>query len=205
MKTIIFAALVSVAAPIVHADVGAFAGITYAFGSNTGIGFTLHATSTRDENSAIAAAGISYYPFSATQMFGIPLGIGYQGKNIATIFSYDILLNQFAIAGGYANTRNDKNTDEGAATTPALASTSGASGSVTGTGGGAGGGTGTGTGGGTGGGTGTGTGGGTGGGTGTGTGGGTGGGTGTGTGGGTGGGSGGAVAIINNTQQLGTR
>ena len=153
-KIILAAALISCAAPIAHADIGAFAGLTYAFGANTGIGFTLHATSTRDENSAIASAGISYYPFALTPVFGIPVGVGYQGKNAAAIVSYDLLLKKFAIAGGYASTRDDDDSDgdgDGASTsTPG--STSG--GSQSGTGGGTGTGTGTGAGAGTGGGSG---------------------------------------------------
>ncbi|WP_150743639.1 hypothetical protein [Pseudomonas fluorescens] len=145
MKKIILAALVSCAAPIAHADIGAFAGLTYAFGANTGIGFTLHATSSRDENSAIASAGISYYPFALTPMFGLPVGVGYQGKNAAAIVSYDLLLKQFAIAGGYASTRDDDDSDGDAASTSS-GSTSGASqpgmGAGTGTGAGSGGGSG---------------------------------------------------------------
>lgn len=149
-KIILAAALIACAAPIAHADIGAFAGLTYAFGANTGIGFTLHATSSRDENSAIASAGISYYPFAATPLFGIPVGVGYQGKNMAAIVSYDLLLKQFAIAGGYASTRDDDDSDGDAASTSTVGSTSGASqagtgsgsGSGTGTGGGSGGGSG---------------------------------------------------------------
>ena len=166
MKKIILAALVSCAAPIAHADIGAFAGITYAFGANTGIGFTLQATSTRDENSAIASAGISYYPFAVTPMFGLPVGVGYQGKNAAAIVSYDLLLKQFSIAGGYASTRDDDNSDGDAATTQTIGSTSGASQSGTGIGTGTGAGAGAGSGGGSGGGSGSGGGGGSGGGTG---------------------------------------
>ncbi|MEX5683548.1 hypothetical protein, partial [Pseudomonas silesiensis] len=149
MKNIILAAaLVSCAAPIALADIGAFAGLTYAFGANTGIGFTLHATSSRDENSAIASAGVSYYPFAVTPMFGIPVGVGYQGKNAAAIVSYDLLLRRFAIAGGYASTRDDDDSDGDSASTSSLGS-SGGSQSGTGTGGGSGGGTGGGSGGGT--------------------------------------------------------
>ena len=181
-KIILAAALISCAAPIAHADIGAFAGLTYAFGANTGIGFTLHATSTRDENSAIASAGISYYPFAVTPMFGIPVGVGYQGKNAAAIVSYDLLLKKFAIAGGYASTRDDDDSDGDGASTSTSGSTSG--GSQSGTGGG----TGTGTG--------AGTGGGSGGGGGGGSGGGGGGGSEGGGGGGSTGGGGGAVAII---------
>jgi hypothetical protein len=136
MKTIILAAaLVSCAAPIAHADIGAFAGITYAFGANTGIGFTLHATSSRDENSAIASAGISYYPFAPTPMFGLPVGVGYQGKNVAAIVSYDLLLKQFAIAGGYASTRDDDDSDGDASTTSSGSTPGAGLGTGTGSGG----------------------------------------------------------------------
>lgn len=193
-KIILAAALISCAAPIAHADIGAFAGLTYAFGANTGIGFTLHATSTRDENSAIASAGISYYPFALTPVFGIPVGVGYQGKNAAAIVSYDLLLKKFAIAGGYASTRDDDDSDGDGASTSTSGSTSG--GSQSGTGGGTGTGTGAGTGGGSGGGGGGGSGGGGGGGSGGGSGGGGGGGSEGGGGGGSTGGGGGAVAII---------
>ena len=87
------------------ADVGAFFGVTYAFGSNGGLGLTLQATTTRRENRGIAAAGVSFYPFSKDMRFGIPVSIGYQGDNAAGIISYDLILKTPAISGGYVDTR----------------------------------------------------------------------------------------------------
>lgn len=106
MKKLLVAAMVASAAAEAGADVGAFVGVTYAFGAKTGLGLTVQATSTRREDRAIAAAGISVYPFSGTPSFGIPVGIGYQGKNAAGIVSYDVLQQNVAVSGGYVDTRS---------------------------------------------------------------------------------------------------
>lgn len=105
MKKIILATTFALAAMSAHADVGGFVGITYAFGSSAGFGFTLQATSTRHEDRGVAAVGVSYYPSSAR--FGIPVGVGYQGKHAGGIISYDFLLNAPALSGGYVNTHAD--------------------------------------------------------------------------------------------------
>jgi hypothetical protein len=108
MKKLIAAAFVISAACNAHAsDIGGFIGITYVFGANAGAGITLQATSTRREDRAIAAAGVSLYPFGPSPKFGIPVGVGYQGNNAAGIVSYDFLMQGFAISGGYVNTRDD--------------------------------------------------------------------------------------------------
>lgn len=107
MKKIVFAGAVALAAMSAHADVGAFAGVTYVFGSTGGIGLTLQATSTRHENRGVAAVGVSYYPFASGSKFGIPVGVGYQGRNSGGIFSYDFIVNAPAVSGGYVNTRAD--------------------------------------------------------------------------------------------------
>ena len=109
MKKIILALSVSLAAANASADVGGFIGITYVFGANAGAGITLQATSTRREDRAIAAAGVSLYPFGPSPKFGIPVGVGYQGNNAAGIVSYDFLMQGFAISGGYVNTRDGDN------------------------------------------------------------------------------------------------
>ena len=89
------------------ADTGVFVGVSYAFGGNNGLGFTAQATSTRKEDRGFAAAGFSYYPYAVGNKFGIPVGIGYQGKNSAVVGSYDLLLKAPVLSGGYANTRED--------------------------------------------------------------------------------------------------
>jgi hypothetical protein len=105
MKKIVLAATVALTAMSAHADVGGFVGITYAFGSSSGFGFTLQATSSRHEDRGVAAVGVSYYPSAGK--FGIPVGVGYQGKHAAGILSYDFLLNAPAVSGGYVDTRTD--------------------------------------------------------------------------------------------------
>lgn len=89
-----------------NADIGGFAGLTYAFGAKSGVGLTLQATSGRKEDRAIVAAGVSFYPFAAKPAIGVPIGVGYQGNNVAGIVSYDVVLRSAAISAGYANTRN---------------------------------------------------------------------------------------------------
>ena len=70
MKKLIAAAFVISAACNAHAsDIGGFIGITYVFGANAGPGITLQATSTRREDHAIAAAGVSLYPFGPSPKF----------------------------------------------------------------------------------------------------------------------------------------
>jgi hypothetical protein len=107
MKKIVFAGAFALAAMGAQADVGGFFGVTYAFGSKGGIGLTLQATSSRHENRGVAAAGVSYYPFASGSKFGIPLGVGYQGKNSGGIVSYDFVLDAPAVSAGYVNTHGD--------------------------------------------------------------------------------------------------
>jgi len=107
MKKAILVGVLTLAATNAHAEVGAFFGVTYAFGSDNGVGLTLQATSTRHEDRAIAAGGVSFYPFATHSKFGIPLGVGYQWKNFAGIAGYDILLKTPVVSGGYVDTRDD--------------------------------------------------------------------------------------------------
>ena len=90
-----------------HADQGYFVGVTYLFGGNSGVGFTLQATSTRQENTGFAAVGVSYYPFSAKPAFGIPIGVGYQGVGSGLIVNYDLLQKNLSVGGGYSDTKRD--------------------------------------------------------------------------------------------------
>jgi hypothetical protein len=89
------------------ADTGVFVGVSYAFGGNNGLGLTAQATSTRKEDRGFAAAGLSYYPFAVGDKLGVPIGIGYQGKNSAVVGNYDLLQKAPAVSAGYANTRGD--------------------------------------------------------------------------------------------------
>jgi len=110
------ALLVAFVAPQAQADVGAFVGVSYVFGSNAGVGITLQATTTRREDRGIAAAGVSYYPFSTGNKFGLPVGVGYQARNAAATVNYDFLMGNVSVGVGYADTKKDK-----APATPAAA------------------------------------------------------------------------------------
>jgi hypothetical protein len=123
MRRVVLASIVSLAAANVCADVGALVGVTYAFGSSGGVGLTLQATSTRHEDRAVAAAGLGYYPFATGSKFGIPVGIGYQGRNAAGIAGYDLLLGTPFVSGGYVNTRGDSSESPPSAAAPAAPST----------------------------------------------------------------------------------
>jgi hypothetical protein len=85
---------------------GIFMGITYAFGSKYGLGFTLQATSSRRDDRGVVAAGVSYYP--NTGKVGIPLSLGYQKSDTLVLGGYDLLLQTPVIHGGYTNTSKDK-------------------------------------------------------------------------------------------------
>ncbi len=116
MRTLIAVIALTAATTGAHADVGAFVGVTYAVDGKSGPGITLQATSSRREDHAIVAAGVSFHPFAPGQKFGIPVGVGYQLQNAAVVAGYDLLLQSITLAGGYANTR-----DEGRAAAPAPA------------------------------------------------------------------------------------
>ncbi len=109
MKKLVVAVALSTLSASAMADIGMFAGLSYAFGAKSGVGFTLQATSSRKEDQAIVAAGVSVYPFAGKPVFGVPIGVGYQGDNVAGIVNYDVLLRKFSVSAGYANTRDDSN------------------------------------------------------------------------------------------------
>lgn len=107
-KKLVTAAALASAATGAGADAGAFVGVTYAIGDKNGVGVTAQATSTRKEDHAIAAVGVSFFPFAPSPTVGIPVGVGYQGTHAAGVVSYDLLLKGVAVSGGYVNTRDDK-------------------------------------------------------------------------------------------------
>lgn len=105
MKKTLAVLLLTSACGIANADVGFFAGITFAFGDKGGLGFTVKALSSRDENKGVAAVGATVYPFGEKVRYGIDVGAGYQGVNVGGIASYDVLNNLFGVSGGYVNTK----------------------------------------------------------------------------------------------------
>lgn len=106
MRKIILASALVLATSTGHADVGAFVGISYVFGPHSGLGISLMATSSREQNRWIGAAGVSFYPFSTGRKFGITIGAGYQGKNAAGLMNIDVLQRAPALSLGYVNTQN---------------------------------------------------------------------------------------------------
>ena len=105
MKKTLAALLLTSICGVASAEVGFFAGVTYAFGDKNGIGFTVKALSTRDETKGVAAVGATVYPYGEKIRYGIDVGAGYQGVNAAGIVSYDLLNNLFGVSGGYSNTK----------------------------------------------------------------------------------------------------
>ena len=106
MKKTLVALLLTSVCGLASAEVGFFAGVTYAFGDKGGIGFTIKALSSRDENKAVAALGATVYPYGEKVRYGIDVGAGYQGVNVGGIASYDVLNNLFGVSGGYSNTKS---------------------------------------------------------------------------------------------------
>jgi len=87
-----------------QAEVGLFAGVTYLFGQENGLGLTVKATTTRVEDRPFAAAGLNYYPFNNNK-FGIDVGVGWQGIQSGGVVGYDLLNKNITVSAGYSNTR----------------------------------------------------------------------------------------------------
>jgi len=87
-----------------QAEVGLFAGITYVFGQENGLGLTVKATTTRVEDRPFAAAGLNYYPLNNNK-FGIDVGVGWQGIQSGGVIGYDLLNKNVTVSAGYSNTR----------------------------------------------------------------------------------------------------
>lgn len=89
-----------------QSDPAAFIGINYSFGGDLGI--SVKALSDDDENNAVGAAGVSYYPM-ATNKFGIDAGVGYAFDSYAVTAGWDFLQKQPVVSIGYADTDDDSN------------------------------------------------------------------------------------------------
>jgi hypothetical protein len=85
---------------------GVFLGVTYAFGTKDGLGFSFQVTSSRRDDRAVAAAGVSYYP--TTGNVGIPLSLGYQKSDALIMGGYDFLLKAPVVQGGFTNTSKSR-------------------------------------------------------------------------------------------------
>jgi len=109
MKRFVLSALspfVFTLATSVQADPTYMVGITYTFGNND-IGFTAKILSDDEEESAVAAAGVSFYPM-AEQKWGLDVGVGYVQDDVAATLGWDFLQKKAALAVGYADLEEDK-------------------------------------------------------------------------------------------------
>ena len=89
---------------VVQADPAAFVGLSYTWGGNIGISAKI--LSDDEEDNAIVAAGVSYYPF-AQNKFGLDVGAGYAIDNSAVLISYDFLQKSVQGSIGWADTENE--------------------------------------------------------------------------------------------------
>jgi hypothetical protein len=91
-----------------QADPGVFVGVSYDFtGKSSGVGISLKALSTRKEDKAAVAAGVTYFPLANENNFGVDLSAAYVFKNGAVTVGWDFV-NKVPQAGvGYVNTKDD--------------------------------------------------------------------------------------------------
>ena len=102
MKKILAGLLMSVASTMAMADVGFFAGITYAIGAKDGLGFTVKALSSRREHNPVYGAGFTFYPAASPEN-----QYGYQHEDNAVLIGYDFLRNAPQISLGVTDTKHE--------------------------------------------------------------------------------------------------
>ncbi|MEN9294480.1 MAG: hypothetical protein RIS03_174 [Pseudomonadota bacterium] len=108
MKKILAGLLMSVASTMAMADVGFFAGITYAIGAKDGLGFTVKALSSRREHNPVYGAGFTFYPAASPEnQYGVDLSAGYQHEDNAVLIGYDFLRNAPQISLGVTDTKHE--------------------------------------------------------------------------------------------------
>jgi len=102
-KMLLTAALVASSLPAV-ADPAAFAGITYGFGGQDTFGFTVKVVSSDEEDKAVAAAGVSYYP--NTSKTGFDVGVGRNFDKSGLILGYDVVNEMTTFSAGWVDTKS---------------------------------------------------------------------------------------------------
>jgi hypothetical protein len=91
-----------------QADPGVFVGVTFDFsGKSSGLGVSLKALSTRKEDKAAVAAGVTYYPLASENNLGVDLSAAYVFKNGAVTAGWDLVNNKPQAGIGYVNTKDD--------------------------------------------------------------------------------------------------
>jgi len=107
IKRTILACLLLVGS-VAHADPGVFVGVTYDFsGKSSGVGVSLKALSTRKEDKAAVAGGVTYYPLASENNFGVDLSAAYVFKNGAVTVGWDFVNSKPQAGIGYVNTKDD--------------------------------------------------------------------------------------------------
>jgi len=108
IKPLIFISLM-LTCGLAQADPGAFFGITYDIGSSlSGVGVSIKALSTNEEDKAAVDLGISYFPLANEDKFGVDLGVGYLFQNGAVTLGWDFLNSKPQLGVGYVNTQEDE-------------------------------------------------------------------------------------------------
>lgn len=105
MKKTLLAAAVAALSTTAQAEMGVMLGISHNFGGSTGI--TLKLLSTREQDRAALAAGVSYFPWASGRRWGLDTGLGYTFRDGAVTLGYDWLNSQVQLGLGAANTRGE--------------------------------------------------------------------------------------------------
>ena len=82
-------------------------GLSYNWGGSTGwqnLGVSVKVVSDNEKDQVIAAAGLSYYPWSPADKFGADLSGGYLFDSFALTAGWDFLQNGWIVSAGYVNT-----------------------------------------------------------------------------------------------------
>lgn len=109
MKKTLIALSLACASWAAQAETGFFLGVSLQLGgglSARDIGLTAKLLSSRREDHAIAAAGLSVYPFGKGETrVGTDISVGYQGTHAGALIGYDILQRAPVVGFGYVNTK----------------------------------------------------------------------------------------------------
>ena len=103
----------------VQADTGVMVGLAYTFGAKGGggVGITLKLLSTRKEDSWAGAAGVTYYPWSHGNPFGVDVGVGYVFDNAVVTAGWDFLHSP-QISVGWMDTKDESTSSGGGTIVP---------------------------------------------------------------------------------------
>ena len=107
VNRIVLVSLLLCSSVSVVADVGVFAGVVYNFGSGSQaskLGFSVKVLSDDEEDKAVVAAGLSYFPQGGANKIGADISVGYLFDNAVVTGGYDFLNSQPQVGIGFADT-----------------------------------------------------------------------------------------------------